>query len=154
MTNETLNQRIKTLLLNDKKIDIKHLYTQLSSKKFKLNLNENYQLELYSEALKQSVSIDFNSSIFKNKIDPKKAKLPTIKAIEGRVTKTMNILDGTAGLGSDCFSLASRGHTVTAIEQDLVIFLLLKDGISRAELIFNLSKIAENLQLINTNVEE
>lgn len=42
------------------------------------------------------------------------------------------VLDATAGLGRDAWSLAALGCEVMAIERDLVAFALLQDGLQRA----------------------
>lgn len=44
-----------------------------------------------------------------------------------------NVLDATAGLGKDAFVLASLGCSVTMLERNPVIHLLLHDGIKRAQ---------------------
>lgn len=51
-----------------------------------------------------------------------------------RVPNTdIHVVDGTAGLGSDSFMLASRGFRVTAVERNAAVFALLRDGIARAQ---------------------
>ncbi|MBK2008233.1 class I SAM-dependent methyltransferase, partial [Francisella orientalis] len=53
--------------------------------------------------------IDFNSSEILNRIDPKTKKCSIVQAVEGRSKDKLNILDTTAGLGRDTFTLAARG---------------------------------------------
>ena len=54
--------------------------------------------------------IDFNSTDILNRINPKLKKCSVIQAVEGNKKGVLNILDATAGLGRDMFTLASRGH--------------------------------------------
>jgi len=44
------------------------------------------------------------------------------KAIQGRITGQLTIIDTTAGYGYDGFALALRGHTVTLVERDLNMY--------------------------------
>ena len=54
-----------------------------------------------------------------------------IKAIGIGKGKRPSILDGTAGLGSDGFLMASTGSRVSLFERDKVVYELLKDGLRR-----------------------
>ena len=45
----------------------------------------------------------------------------------------MHVLDATAGLGRDAFILASMGCQVTMLEQSVIIYSLLGDGLRRME---------------------
>lgn len=45
--------------------------------------------------------------------------------------KQLSILDLTAGLGRDLFKFVLAGHKVECYERDPVLYLLLKDGVSR-----------------------
>jgi hypothetical protein len=57
-----------------------------------------------------------------------------------RVPNTdIHVVDGTAGLGSDSFMLASRGFRVTAVERNAAVFALLRDGIARAQQVWAFS---------------
>ena len=56
-----------------------------------------------------------------------------------RVPNTdIHVVDGTAGLGSDSFMLASRGFRVTAVERNPAVFALLRDGIARAQQVWTI----------------
>jgi 16S rRNA (guanine1516-N2)-methyltransferase len=61
-------------------------------------------------------------------------------------TKTLTILDVTAGLGADAFVLATLGCSVTMIERSPIIAELLLDGLQRAKRIDSLKSL--NLELI------
>ena len=93
--------------------------------------------------------IDFNDSEIQNRIDPKTKKCSVVQAVEGRLKEKLNILDTTAGLGRDCFTLASRGHNITAIEKDPYIYFLLVDALYRAKQLDNLVDIANRITLLN-----
>ena len=54
-----------------------------------------------------------------------------IKAVGIGKGKRPSILDGTGGLGSDGFLMASTGSKVSLFERDKVIYELLKDGLRR-----------------------
>lgn len=43
------------------------------------------------------------------------------------------VLDATAGMGQDAFSIASRGSNVTMVEQHPLIYLLLQDGLKQSQ---------------------
>ncbi len=53
------------------------------------------------------------------------------KAVGLNKRKDLTILDATAGLGRDAFVLASLGAKVHLLERHPIVYLLLKDGISR-----------------------
>lgn len=57
------------------------------------------------------------------------------------------IIDATAGLGRDAFLLASMGCRVIALEKNLIIAALLKDGLARAAE----SDATKNITLIETD---
>ena len=101
-----------------------------------------------------NLEIDFNGHDILSRIDPRSKKCSVIQAVEGRSKEKLEILDATAGLGRDSFTLASRGHSIVAIEKDPYIYLLLVDALKRAKQIENLKHIAENITLLNTNSAE
>lgn len=55
-----------------------------------------------------------------------------VKAVKGRSTERLTVLDATAGLGRDCFMLALAGCQVVACERHPVVACLLADGLWRA----------------------
>ncbi|TNF69851.1 MAG: 16S rRNA methyltransferase [Gammaproteobacteria bacterium] len=94
-------------------------------------IDEN--LTLHHQPTEQSYAVNFNRGKVFHRIffDPTKTML--VKAIEGRSKEKLNIIDATAGFGSDLFQLASRGHDIIAIERNLIVYLLLRDALFRAE---------------------
>ena len=56
-----------------------------------------------------------------------------IKAVGIGKGKRPSIVDGTAGLGSDSFLMASTGSTVSLFERNSIIYELLSDGLRRYE---------------------
>ncbi|WP_440651779.1 class I SAM-dependent methyltransferase [Cysteiniphilum sp. 19S12-1] len=112
---------------------------------------ENDLLTLKHSDSALTLCVDFNSHDIQNRIKPNTAKLDLIKAIEGKGKDKLSILDMTAGLGQDSFSLAARGHTIDAIEQNPYVFLLLKDGLQRAQNDINLSETAQRISLYFAN---
>lgn len=97
----------------------------------------------------QELSIDFSSNEIANRINPKSKKCSVIQAVEGRSKQKLKVLDATAGLGRDTFTLASRGHLITSIEKDVYIYLLLCDALNRASKIESISHIVKNITLLN-----
>lgn len=63
--------------------------------------------------------------------------------------KKINILDCTAGLGRDSFILACTGCFLTALENNPVVYALLKDGIERGLKNDCISSVIKNIELIN-----
>lgn len=59
-------------------------------------------------------------------------KQPLAKAVGLKAGFRPLVFDGTAGLGSDGFVLASLGCTVTLCERSPILHALLEDGLSRA----------------------
>lgn len=55
------------------------------------------------------------------------------KAVGLKHSKTVSVIDATAGLGRDGFILASLGATVTLLERSPIIAALLEDGLARAK---------------------
>jgi 16S rRNA (guanine1516-N2)-methyltransferase len=96
---------------------------------------------------KYSYNIDFHDAAFLNRIQPISKKPAIIKACEGRKQNKRQIIDATAGLGTDSLTLASRGHKVKAIEAHPVLFALLKDALIRARQSVDLAPIIERIQL-------
>ncbi len=101
-----------------------------------------------------SLTIDFASKEIANRINPKAKKCSVVQAVEGRNKNKLKILDTTAGLGRDSFTLAARGHSVVAIEKDPYIFLLLSDALDRAKQHAHISDIANNITFINDDSSE
>ena len=116
-----------------------------------LLLEDNY-LTLITDG--NSLTIDFSSKEIANRIDPKAKKCSVVQAVEGRNKNKLEILDTTAGLGRDSFTLAARGHSVMAIEKDTYIFLLLCDALNRAKHQAHISDIANNITFRNDDSSE
>ena len=57
-----------------------------------------------------------------------------IKAVGIGRGRRPSILDGTAGLGSDAFLMASTGTSVSLVERNPIIYELLNDGLKRYKL--------------------
>jgi 16S rRNA (guanine1516-N2)-methyltransferase len=76
-----------------------------------------------------------------------------VKAVSGPKDTKPSVLDVTAGLGRDCFVLASWGYDVTALERSPVVFSLLEDGLQRASLLgdVDLRSIVQRLQIVHAD---
>lgn len=88
---------------------------------------ENSALTLRSQALKMSLKVDFNQLYSRARRVHSELLIKTINT-----KKYPLIWDGTAGLGTDAFIMASAGATVTLFEHHPWIGALLTDGLRRA----------------------
>tara|TARA_B100001758_G_C18407346_1_gene613023 strand:+ start:1778 stop:2530 length:753 start_codon:yes stop_codon:yes gene_type:complete len=78
-----------------------------------------------------------------------------IKAVGIGKGKRPSILDGTGGLGSDGFLMASTGCKVSLFERDKVIYELLKDGLRRyAAKDSNGKEVSKRIQIENRDFLE
>ena len=78
-----------------------------------------------------------------------------IKAVGIGKGKRPSILDGTGGLGSDGFLMASTGCKVSLFERDKVIYELLKDGLRRyAAKDSNGKEVSKRIQIENKDFLE
>lgn len=71
-----------------------------------------------------------------------------LKKALGKTKKPFNIFDATAGILSDSMIFLSLGHSVVAVEQSKIIYLLVSDAIRRAK---SSIPFLSNLKLINAN---
>ncbi|WP_410497946.1 class I SAM-dependent methyltransferase [Chitinibacter sp. S2-10] len=72
---------------------------------------------------------------------------PVAKAVGIKSGYLPRVLDATAGLGRDAFVLASLGCQITLIERTPVAYLLLKDGLRRAQQDTHTTEIAARMAL-------
>ena len=94
----------------------------------------------------QPIWVDFNISHWrKGKYSCKnEALVKACKAKEG-----VNILDLTAGFGRDAAILLGTGASVSLVERDKIMQILLQDGLARADL-----KLKAKIRLINSEAKE
>ena len=71
-----------------------------------------------------------------------------LKKALGKTKKPLCIFDATAGLLSDSMIFLSLGHSVVAVEQSKIIYLLVSDAIRRAK---SSIPFISNLKIINAN---
>jgi 16S rRNA (guanine1516-N2)-methyltransferase len=81
-------------------------------------------------------------------------KQPIARAAGVKPGLRPTILDGTAGLGSDAFVLASLGCRVTMCERSPIIGALLEDGLSRAAKEEKTAGIVERISLVLKDTRE
>ena len=92
-------------------------------------------IELYDNALKTSISIDFTKGTNAHRQQFGGGRGQAIaKAIGLKSGVTPEVLDVTAGLGGDAFVLATLGCKLTLIERSPIVACLLEDAIARASL--------------------
>lgn len=80
------------------------------------------------------VQVDFleGSMAYRNR-NKANARELIVKAVGVKQNQDLKVLDATAGLGRDAFILAAFGCDVQLLERSPIIFLLLQDGMRRAE---------------------
>ncbi len=125
------------------------LSTQLQSGFYLTYIDQ--KLTLCHTSSKLTLCVDFANVEIQNRIKTNAAKLDLVKAVEGKRKTQLSILDMTAGLGQDSFCLASRGHHITAIEQNPYVFLLVNDGLIRAQQDIKLQDSASRIRLYFAN---
>jgi 16S rRNA (guanine1516-N2)-methyltransferase len=105
-------------------------------------------LELRSLSEKAAVWVDFvgGAAAHRRQFGGGRGQ-PVAKAVGIKSGYTPRVLDATAGLGRDAFVLASLGCEMTLIERTPVAYLLLKDGLSRAQQDTHIAEIANRMQL-------
>ena len=108
-------------------------------------------LALAHHGLAQQVVVDFNAAAMRGKFMPGCANPPVIQAVEGKSRQSLSVLDATAGLGSDSFILAARGHRITAIERHPSVALLFYDALQRCSEFTDLNRIARYIKLYIDN---
>ena len=95
---------------------------------------QNARLELIPTGEKTSVYVDFVSGAAAHRRQFGGGRgQPVAKAVGIKGDYVPRILDATAGLGGDAFVLASLGCTMTMIERTPIAYLLLSDGLQRAQ---------------------
>lgn len=92
--------------------------------------------------------IDFSSNNFIRRKNQASSQ-EIIKAIGIKNNLPLKVLDTTAGQGRDSFVLASLGCSVTLLERNKVIYLLLKNAIKNAKNIDQLKNVVKNMSVIN-----
>ncbi|MCI5149568.1 MAG: hypothetical protein D3916_09310 [Candidatus Electrothrix sp. MAN1_4] len=81
--------------------------------------------------LSGAVQVDFTAGrvAFRRKQQKKELLL---RAVEGKGSASLNIIDATGGLGRDSFLLAAGGHNMHIFERQPVVAALLANGLERA----------------------
>ena len=77
--------------------------------------------------------VDFNSGAAKHRREGSGIRQEIAKAVGCKSQYRPTVLDVTAGLGGDAFVLACLGCTVTLVENNPLVYLLLADGLERAQ---------------------
>ena len=90
-------------------------------------------IELYCRALDTSIQVDFCSGKLAHRRQFGGGRGQAIaKAIGLKQGKSPDVLDATAGLASDAFTLATLGCKVTLLERSPILYTLISDAILRA----------------------
>ncbi len=102
-------------------------------------------LQLHSPA--GPVQVDFHSPEWQYRRRTLNRQQPLARAIGIKGLHPPDVLDATAGFGSDAFMLACLGCTVRLIERAIPVAVLLQDGLMRAAANPDLQAIAQRLSL-------
>ncbi|MDP3858118.1 MAG: class I SAM-dependent methyltransferase [Stagnimonas sp.] len=94
-----------------------------------------------------AISADWQSPDQRRRIQGGKKQL-LAKAVGLHKQPRLHVLDGTAGLGRDSYTLAALGATVTLVERTPALVRLLRDAQARALLAEGSRAIAERLTVI------
>ena len=97
------------------------------------------------------LAIDFNSAELQYRLRTTGKRQPLAKAVSIKGSLDIDIIDATAGMGKDAWTLAYLGCRVTMIEQSDIIAPLLQDALKQASQHQNLALIAANIKLIHGN---
>jgi len=102
-------------------------------------------VELYASALDTSIQVDFCSGALAHRRQFGGGRGQAIaKAIGLKQGKSPDVLDATAGLASDAFTLANLGCKITLLERSPVLYTLISDAILRAQTEISLDSIFQN----------
>jgi 16S rRNA (guanine1516-N2)-methyltransferase len=93
-----------------------------------------------------SVVVDWDSADQRRRIAAGRRQL-LARAVGLHKKRDLTILDATAGLGRDAFTLAALGARVTLCERQPLMAKLLRDGIERARATVAISAIADRIEL-------
>lgn len=110
--------------------------------------NDRIQLAPRDKSMGNPVVVDFSSGTigFRGRQNVRQELL--VKAVLGRDKKSApKVLDMTGGLGRDSFILACAGCSVTTLERNPLVFLLLSDGLYRAAMNPELQPIVQSIDL-------
>ena len=111
-------------------------------------VDDRIQLAHVNNRLGNPVLVDFSSGTigFRGRQNVRQELL--VKAVLGRNKKTPpSVLDMTGGLGRDSFILACAGCKVTTLERNPVVYLLLSDGLYRAQMDSEISVVVQEIDL-------
>lgn len=117
-------------------------------------LKENDILYLKNcNSLLPAICCDFEDKTLSYRLNTSGKNQELLRACGVNKNQNMTIVDATAGMGKDSFILASFGVKMIMIEQNKLIYLLLKDGIERGQNSENLKiqEICKNMILYNEN---
>ncbi|MBV1920331.1 MAG: class I SAM-dependent methyltransferase, partial [Pseudomonadales bacterium] len=110
--------------------------------------NDRIQLAPRDKSMGNPVVVDFASGTIGFRGRQNVRQELSVKAVFGRDKKSApNVLDMTGGLGRDSFILACAGCNVTTLERNPLVFLLLSDGLYRAETDFELQAVVQYIDL-------
>ena len=114
-----------------------------------LQLSQVFTNNKNTICIKNAAYVDFlsNELIYKGRTTSSK-KSPIAKALGLQHSyRQLNVLDTTAGFGSDAFILAYLGCSVTMLERSAIVSSLLEDGLKRAVRHGRTKPIIERLKL-------
>jgi 16S rRNA (guanine1516-N2)-methyltransferase len=110
-------------------------------------------LRVASEPSWSDIRVDFASDALQYRKQHGGGRNESVaKAIGIKGKESINVLDCTAGMGTDSFIMASVGANVTMLERSIIIASLLDNALERANL--EQVEVCERMSLINANAIE
>lgn len=110
-------------------------------------------LRVASEPSWSDISIDFASDALQYRKQHGGGRNESVaKAIGIKGKESLNVLDCTAGMGTDSFIMASVGATVTLLERSIIISSLLEDALARGKQ--EHIDVCERMQLVQADAIE
>ncbi|WP_367676567.1 class I SAM-dependent methyltransferase [Buchnera aphidicola] len=140
---------------SNKSIYFLHLKNDLNENLTIDYIDNKYQIFQRNEKNVKKIWIEFNSKKLNYRTNQKQKKEPLAKAVGIKKNYYPNILDATAGFGTDAFILASLGCQVLMLERNPIVAILLANGLDRG---FKNKKIGKwlkkKLSLLYTSSEK
>lgn len=109
-------------------------------------------LSLWAPALGGPIQVDFvaGKNAHRRQFGGGRGQ-PLAKAIGLKPSYNPTVIDATAGWARDAFVLASLGCSITLLEQQPLLAVLIEDALQRAANDANIAAITDKMQVLNTN---
>lgn len=121
---------------------------------FEIAIHEDRPAELFALLKpKEKLTIDFRTSIFKNRLKTSGKNQPLTKAL-GLAKGSVDVADLSAGLGGDAFVLAHVGANVVAYERNPILYCMLVEALEYAKTDEAVGVAAQRLNVAHGDARE